>query len=166
MRSAHLSRAALCALAAAALAGCGSAPRAVLRPADESRLMRHVSDARRAATSSNPQAAQTALGALAADVRVLRGAGRLDDAQARRLQTEIGQARARVLREVRAPRPAPKPIPAPVVTPPPAAPPTASPVQKAKDLIKHTRDALGKFLQKVRGDKQGGGGGGQGGGGD
>jgi hypothetical protein len=107
----------IAALAALALAGCGSDAQLDSGTADG--LHRDVAAVRAAAQAGDRAAALAALDRLSAEVRGAQQAGEIADADARTLRTSIGRARRRIEQDIAAPTPAPTPTatPAPPLKP-------------------------------------------------
>ena len=126
-------------LVAAAIVGCGaSSPSRVPSVAEMARLRAHLADAQTGAARHDRATVVSALGALSADVTVLRRSGTLSPELAATLNADVAQARRRAALELPAPAtPAPPATAAPQpaatattpTTPNPAAPPAPVPAQ-------------------------------------
>jgi outer membrane biosynthesis protein TonB len=107
----------LAAVAALALAGCGSSHPPRLSPPDRAGLLTRIEKVRAAATAGNKQLALQRLRGFTREVGRLQGAGELDAATAHALVTGATQAMQHATAEIVPPAPAPTPAPAPAPQP-------------------------------------------------
>ena len=146
----RLGAAAIAAVGALVVAGCGGSGRSGLTPVEQNQLLGLIAQARAAAVAGDAAGAETALGKLRTTVSGLRAAGALDPGRAARMQSVAAQALSDARAGTRPAAPTAPTVAAPtrpVTTTPAAAAPVPSPAPTVVDRTPPGRDRVGTAKQ-------------------